>query len=165
MPTMPLRTLTLAALAATANAHGAVTHPKPRQAVDGSLSPWNGSVPAYPIPFGEHAPPLRSDLRAVLTRALHHTQTRRTGASRPRRTPRTRGSKPARTARRAFGSTMAATLAATSVMARPANRSPAATKSSSSTARKTAPLRPGRARASRRTRSSSRASTTRQRAR
>ena len=31
--------------------HGAVTIPKPRQAVDGALAPWNGSVPAYPIPF------------------------------------------------------------------------------------------------------------------
>jgi hypothetical protein len=37
-----------------ADAHGAVTHPKPRQAVDSSLAPWNGSVPAYPIPFGAH---------------------------------------------------------------------------------------------------------------
>lgn len=35
----------------TADAHGAVTHPKPRQAIDSSLAPWNGSVPAYPIPF------------------------------------------------------------------------------------------------------------------
>merc|ERR1719247_2717751 len=31
--------------------HGAVTRPPPRQAVDGKLAPWNGSVPAYPIPF------------------------------------------------------------------------------------------------------------------
>ena len=31
--------------------HGAVTQPKPRQAIDGSIAPWNGSVPAYPIPF------------------------------------------------------------------------------------------------------------------
>ena len=31
-------------------AHGAVTHPKPRQAIDGSLAPWNGSVPD-PVPF------------------------------------------------------------------------------------------------------------------
>ena len=30
--------------------HGAVTIPPPRQAVDGSLAPWNGKVP-WPIPF------------------------------------------------------------------------------------------------------------------
>ena len=35
----------------TARSHGAVTHPPPREAVDGaSTAPWNGSVP-WPIPF------------------------------------------------------------------------------------------------------------------
>jgi hypothetical protein len=49
--------LSLAALSAAglagqgAHGHGAVTHPKPRQAIDGTIAPWNGSVPSYPIPF------------------------------------------------------------------------------------------------------------------
>jgi len=43
--------LLLLEMMVTAAAHGAVTIPKPRQAVDGTLAPWNGSVPAYPIPF------------------------------------------------------------------------------------------------------------------
>lgn len=37
-------------LAAGCLAHGAVTFPPPRQAVDGSLAPWNGTVP-FPVPF------------------------------------------------------------------------------------------------------------------
>eukprot|EP01051_Picozoa_sp_SAG22_P010750 SAG22_NODE_985_length_6158_cov_3.370193_2_plen_44_part_00 len=40
-----LRAMTLSALAGAAAGHGAVTHPKPRQAIDGALHPWNGSVP------------------------------------------------------------------------------------------------------------------------
>lgn len=43
--------LLVGAMATAVNAHGAVTIPKPRQAVDGTLAPWNGSVPQYPIPF------------------------------------------------------------------------------------------------------------------
>ena len=39
--------LSLLPLAAS---HGAVSQPKPRQAIDGTLAPWNGSVPD-PIPF------------------------------------------------------------------------------------------------------------------
>jgi len=31
--------------------HGAVSHPAPRQSVDGALAPWSGAVPPYPIPF------------------------------------------------------------------------------------------------------------------
>ena len=38
------------ALIRGATAHGAVTIPPPREAIDGSLAPWNGSVP-WPIPF------------------------------------------------------------------------------------------------------------------
>jgi hypothetical protein len=30
--------------------HGAVTHPKPRQAIDLTVAPWNGTVPD-PVPF------------------------------------------------------------------------------------------------------------------
>jgi hypothetical protein len=47
---MALRVLLTSACAATAAAHAAVTHPKPRQAIDGAIAPWNGSVPD-PIPF------------------------------------------------------------------------------------------------------------------
>ena len=43
--------LLLCAIATLANGHGAVTHPKPRQAIDGAISPWNGTVPQYPVPF------------------------------------------------------------------------------------------------------------------
>lgn len=32
------------------SSHGAVTQPKPRQAIDGALAPWNGPVPD-PVPF------------------------------------------------------------------------------------------------------------------
>ena len=42
--------LALAGLVATARGHAAVTHPKPRQAIDGVVAPWNGTVPD-PIPF------------------------------------------------------------------------------------------------------------------
>ena len=51
---MKLAAMMSLGLVGGADAHGAVTHPKPRQAVDSSLAPWNGSVPAYPIPFGAH---------------------------------------------------------------------------------------------------------------
>jgi len=43
--------LLFAALVGTAAGHGAVTSPRPRQSVDRLLPPWNGPVPAYPIPF------------------------------------------------------------------------------------------------------------------
>ena len=46
----PLTSLVVAVLIAMVYGHGAVTHPKPRQAIDGTLAPWNGSVPD-PIPF------------------------------------------------------------------------------------------------------------------
>ena len=36
-----------------ADAHGAVTIPKPRNAIDGDQAPWSGKVP-WPIPFGAH---------------------------------------------------------------------------------------------------------------
>lgn len=39
-----------AVLFATADAHGAVTIPRPREAIDGDIAPWNGQVP-WPIPF------------------------------------------------------------------------------------------------------------------
>ena len=40
----------VAATAPFTAGHAAVTHPKPRQAIDGTLAPWNGSVPD-PVPF------------------------------------------------------------------------------------------------------------------
>ena len=43
--------LILGAMAPMASGHGAVTIPPPRQSIDRTLAPWNGSVPAYPIPF------------------------------------------------------------------------------------------------------------------
>lgn len=45
------RALAAAALAGAAAGHGAVSFPRPRQAIDGNVAPWNGTVPAYPIPF------------------------------------------------------------------------------------------------------------------
>lgn len=45
-----LRCCLLFVFLATVAGHGAVTHPKPRQAIDGVLAPWNGSVP-NPVPF------------------------------------------------------------------------------------------------------------------
>ena len=52
--------LTLGAVGATAaftlfavefvDGHGAVSHPKPRNAIDGTIAPWNGTVPE-PMPF------------------------------------------------------------------------------------------------------------------
>jgi hypothetical protein len=53
---LPALGVLAATMVHTADAHGAVTHPKPRQSIDSSLAPWNGSVPAYPIPFGATAP-------------------------------------------------------------------------------------------------------------
>lgn len=41
--------LVLSTLFSVAFGHGQVTHPKPRQAVDGQLAPWNGTVPPYPV--------------------------------------------------------------------------------------------------------------------
>lgn len=40
----------LGAVVALVAGHAAVTHPKPRQAIDGTIPPWNGPVPD-PIPF------------------------------------------------------------------------------------------------------------------
>ena len=37
---MVQRSLVLAGLVSTASGHGAVTHPRPRQAIDGAISPW-----------------------------------------------------------------------------------------------------------------------------
>lgn len=45
-----LRCCTFSVFVATAASHGAVTHPKPRNAIDGTLAPWNGTVP-NPVPF------------------------------------------------------------------------------------------------------------------
>jgi len=49
-PLPQLRSLFFATTATTVLGHGAVTHPKPRQAIDGGLAPWSGLVP-NPIPF------------------------------------------------------------------------------------------------------------------
>ena len=54
------RALIIAALALglsarQADAHGAVTIPMPREAIDGDTAPWNGKVP-WPIPFGASSP-------------------------------------------------------------------------------------------------------------
>jgi len=39
-------------LAPIAAGHGAVSHPRPRNGVDGTLAPWNASVlPKFPLPF------------------------------------------------------------------------------------------------------------------
>ena len=62
LPPMVGRALIIAALALglsaqQADAHGAVTIPKPREAIDGDTAPWNGKVP-WPIPFGASSPPL-----------------------------------------------------------------------------------------------------------
>lgn len=46
----PLHVCVGATLLVTVSGHGAVTHPKPRQAIDGRIAPWNGTVPD-PIPF------------------------------------------------------------------------------------------------------------------
>jgi hypothetical protein len=46
-----LKCLLRVALWTTVAGHGAVTHPPPRQAIDGTLSPWKDPVPPYPIPF------------------------------------------------------------------------------------------------------------------
>mmetsp|Transcript_20430 Transcript_20430/g.53178 ORF Transcript_20430/g.53178 Transcript_20430/m.53178 type:complete len:419 (-) Transcript_20430:197-1453(-) len=39
------------ATAASVLGHGSMTIPRPRNAIDGTVAPWNGTVPAYPIPF------------------------------------------------------------------------------------------------------------------
>ena len=40
----------VAGLVAVVSGHGAVTHPKPRQAIDGTIAPWNGTVPVgFPV--------------------------------------------------------------------------------------------------------------------
>ena len=40
----------LATFVAGADAHGAMTQPKSRNAIDGQVAPWNGSVPES-VPF------------------------------------------------------------------------------------------------------------------
>ena len=46
----PLTACVGATLLVNVSGHGAVTHAKPRQAIDGRIAPWNGTVPD-PIPF------------------------------------------------------------------------------------------------------------------
>ena len=41
----------LALLTVSVSSHGAVTSPRPRNSIDSTLAPWNGTVPDYPIPF------------------------------------------------------------------------------------------------------------------
>lgn len=41
----------LALLTISVSSHGAVTSPRPRNSIDSTLAPWNGTVPDYPIPF------------------------------------------------------------------------------------------------------------------
>ena len=82
LPPMVGRALIIAALALglsaqQADAHGAVTIPKPREAIDGDTAPWNGKVP-WPIPFGASSP--SSGLRAHQLTELVRAQTIRTGA-------------------------------------------------------------------------------------
>ena len=38
--------LLLGGMAAYASGHGAVTHPRPRNAIDGRVAPWNATVPS-----------------------------------------------------------------------------------------------------------------------
>ena len=42
---LAILSLGVAGLVAVVSGHGAVTHPKPRQAIDGTIAPWNGTVP------------------------------------------------------------------------------------------------------------------------
>jgi hypothetical protein len=53
--TSPMRlfvlSLVVGLLATEASAHGAVTFPPPRNAIDADMAPWNGSVPNLPLPF------------------------------------------------------------------------------------------------------------------
>jgi hypothetical protein len=41
----------LALLTAYVSSHGAVTNPRPRNSIDSTVAPWNGTVPDDPIPF------------------------------------------------------------------------------------------------------------------
>jgi len=52
-PTVTMFRLVIAstALVASVAAHGAVTHPKPRQSIDGTLLPWNASILPAVFPF------------------------------------------------------------------------------------------------------------------
>ena len=49
-PGMMQKLLFISGLLSTAAGHGAVTHPRPRNAIDSDTHPWNGHVP-WPIPF------------------------------------------------------------------------------------------------------------------
>jgi hypothetical protein len=51
----PMRALAILALVAAADAHGAVVHPPPRNAVDRDLAPWNAPMP-------NHLPPVEGSL-------------------------------------------------------------------------------------------------------
>ena len=46
-----LALLTLALLGVRADGHAMMSFPRPRNALDARLAPWNGSVPAFPLPF------------------------------------------------------------------------------------------------------------------
>ena len=41
----------LALMVGKVSAHGMMSFPPPRNALDRVLAPWNGTVPAFPIPF------------------------------------------------------------------------------------------------------------------
>ena len=43
--------LFLGAAARETASHGMMSFPTPRNALDRQLAPWNGTVPAFPIPF------------------------------------------------------------------------------------------------------------------
>ena len=43
-----MRALALSALVGLGDAHGAVTHPKPRNSIDGDLPPYSGKVRGLP---------------------------------------------------------------------------------------------------------------------
>ena len=49
-PVMLLRTAVAASLFEAARGHGAMTQPRSRNAIDGNVAPWNGSVPSH-VPF------------------------------------------------------------------------------------------------------------------
>ena len=46
-----LHGITFVALLASASAHAMMSFPPPRNALDRTLAPWNGTVPTFPIPF------------------------------------------------------------------------------------------------------------------
>ena len=48
-----MRAAALLAMPALAGAHGAMVHPRSRNAVDGNGAPWTAGVP-WPVPFAGH---------------------------------------------------------------------------------------------------------------